>query len=138
MRQLTSLDYADAEAAIGVIRDEIARRNKAAVIAVTDPYGELIALVRMDGAPITSLTIACNKAYTAARTGKPTREIGDRVRHPENGHDISYYGDPRIVGWGGGLPVLREGKVVGAVAVSGLPQAEDMEVAALGVAAIGA
>ena len=58
------------------------------------------------------------------------------MRHPENGFDIAYYGDPRYVGWGGGLPVRVEGEVVGAVAVSGLTDAEDEELSALGVAAI--
>jgi glc operon protein GlcG len=58
------------------------------------------------------------------------------VRHPENGHDIAYFGDPRFTGWGGGIPVMRGGMVAGALAVSGLPQVEDMEVASLGVAAL--
>jgi len=136
MRQLATLDYRDARRAIDAILVELTRRAKTAVIAVADPHGELIALARMDGAPITSVTIACNKAYTAARAGKPTKDIGDRVRHPDQGHDISYFGDPRFTGWGGGVPVFRDGLVAGAVAVSGLPQIEDMEVAALGVAAI--
>jgi glc operon protein GlcG len=130
------IDYAEARKAIDTIFEEVARRGKAAVIVVADPHGELIALARMDGAPLQSITIAMNKAYTAARAQKPTKEIGDRVRHPEDGHDIAYFGDARFVGWGGGLPVKRNGVTIGSVAVSGLPQAEDMELAAAGVAAI--
>jgi glc operon protein GlcG len=38
----------------------------------------------------------------------------------------AYYGDPRFVGWGGGIPVRKDGKVVGSVTVSGLPAAEDI------------
>ena len=90
----------------------------------------------MDGAPPPSVVIAMNKAYTAARKQEPTRDIGQRVRDPEKGCDIAYYGDPRFVGWGGGIPVRVNGQVVGAVAVSGLPETEDMEVAVIGVAAI--
>jgi len=131
-----SIDYAEAAKAIQTIVDEIARRGKAAVVAVADAHGELIALARMDGAALPPIRIAMNKAYTAARAQKPTRDIGDRIRHPENGHDIAYFGDNRFVGWGGGIPVRRDGKVIGAVAVSGLPELEDMEVAAMGVAAI--
>jgi glc operon protein GlcG len=131
------IDYSEARRAIDTVYEEVARRGKAAVIVVADPHGELIALARMDGAPLQSVVIAMNKAYTAARAQKPTKEIGDRVRHPEDGHDIAYFGDPRFVGWGGGVPVKRNGQTIGSVAVSGLPQAEDMEVAALGVAAIG-
>jgi glc operon protein GlcG len=131
-----NLTYTEARQAIDVIVAEIERRGKAGVIAVADSRGELIAVVRMEGAALPSLNIAMNKAFTAARAQKPTKEVGDRIRHPENGHDIAYFGDARFVGWGGGIPVRHEGKVVGSVAVSGLPEAEDMEVAALGVAAI--
>jgi glc operon protein GlcG len=49
---------------------------------------------------------------------------------------MAYFGDPRYIGWGGGLPVVMEGTVVGAVAVSGLPEQEDMELAQIGLAAI--
>jgi glc operon protein GlcG len=99
------------------------------VIAVADPYGELIAFARMDGAPVSSIRIAANKAYTAARERKSSEEIGQRVRHPEKGFDIAYFGDERFVGWGGGVPIWRNGQVVGAIALSGLPQAEDIRLA---------
>ena len=131
-----NLDYAEARRAIDAIVAEIARRGKAAVVAVADAHGELIALARMDGAPLSSIAVASNKAYTAARAGKPSFDIGTKVRHPEQGFDIAYYGDARFCGWGGGVPVKKDGRTAGAVAVSGLPQEEDMEVVLLGVAAI--
>jgi glc operon protein GlcG len=136
MNQLTTLGHAEAQKAIEVIQAEMLKRGKAAVIAVADTHGELIALLRVDGAPLTSIQIATNKAYTAARERKASRDIGQKSRDPEKGFDIAYYGDPKILGWGGGLPVVLEGAVVGAVAVSGLPQAEDMELAQIGVDAI--
>jgi len=111
--------------------------QKAVVIAVADSHGEIIALARMDGVPLPSIQIAMNKAWTAARSGKPTHEIGEKVKHPERGHDIAYYGDPRFVGWGGGVPVFRDGQVAGAVAVSGLSSTEDADLAKLGAASIG-
>jgi len=132
-----NLDYAEARRAIDAIVAEVGRRGKAAVVAVADSRGELIALARMDGAPFSSITISCNKALTAARAGKPSFDVGAKVRHPEQGFDVAYYGDPRFCGWGGGVPVKKDGKVVGSVAVSGLPQEEDMEVVQLGIAAIG-
>jgi uncharacterized protein GlcG (DUF336 family) len=131
-----NLDYADARRAIDAIVTEVARRGKAAVVAVADSHGELIALARMDGAALSSITIASNKAYTAVRAGKPSFDVGAKARHPEQGFDVSFYGDARICGWGGGVPVRKDGKVVGSVAVSGLPQEEDMEVVQLGIAAI--
>jgi Haem-degrading len=77
-----------------------------------------------------------HKTWTAARERKPTREIGEKVRHAEKGHDIAYYGDPKYVGWGGGLPIWSHGEVVGLVAVSGLSSSEDVDLATLGVAAL--
>jgi len=132
MRKIQTIEYAEAKRIIDAIADKLLEEGKAAVIAVADTHGELIAFARMDGAPISSIRIAQNKAWTAARERKPTKEIGDKVRHPEKGFDIAYYGDPRFVGWGGGLPVLRNGQVVGAVAVSGLPSEEDIRLATLG------
>ncbi len=136
MQTITSLGHAEAQKAIEVIQTELLKRGQAAVITVADSHGELIALLRMDGAPLPSIQIATNKAWTAARERRPSREIGRAVRDPEHGFDIAYYGDPKMVGWGGGLPVVVEGVVVGAVGVSGLPQEVDMELAQLGVEAI--
>jgi glc operon protein GlcG len=133
VRSIPTIDYAEAQKAIQAIVEKASQLRKAAVIAVADCHGELIALARMDGAPIPSVRIAANKAWTAARERKPTKEIGDKVRHPEKGFDIAYYGDSKIVGWGGGLPVWKDGQVAGAVAVSGLSSAEDAELATLGV-----
>ena len=115
---------------------EVSRRGKGAVLAVADAHGELIALLRMDDARLNSVTIASNKAYSAAREQVATATIGQKVRDPQKGFDFAYFGDAKFVGWGGGLPVMFEGECVGAVAVSGLPEADDIEVATLGVAAV--
>jgi glc operon protein GlcG len=138
MRNVPVLDYSDAKKIIDLIVDKVRQMGKAVVVAVTDPHGELIAFARMDGAPISSIRIAANKAWTAARERKTTKEIGEKVRHPEKGHDISYYGDPRFVGWGGGIPIWKDGVVAGAVAVSGLSSKEDIELATLALELIGA
>ncbi len=136
MQTISSLGHAEAQKAIEVIQAEMLKRGQAAVIAVADAHGELIALLRVDGAPFTSIQIAANKAYTAARDRKASRDIGQASRDPQNGFEIAYYGDPKILGWGGGLPVVLENAVVGAVGVSGLPEAEDIELAQMGVEAI--
>lgn len=139
MRNVPTLDLEDADAAIAAMREALVRDGKAAAIAVADAQGELLALFRLDGTPASSLTIARNKAWTAATQGKPTRAIGARLRSPDEAFDIAYYGDARACGWAGGLPVSDgDGNVVGAVAVSGLPELEDERVAAVGVAAIAA
>ena len=133
MRTLPSIDYSEAKRAVDLIIENALQMKKAVVVAVADCRGELIAFARMDGAPVSSVVIAMNKAWTVARAGKPTQEIGEKVRHPEKGHDIAYYGDPRFVGWGGGIPVRNHGEVAGAVAVSGLSSIEDIGLASLGV-----
>ena len=107
--------------------------NKAAVIAVADSHGELIAFARMDGAPLSCIRIAANKAWTAARERKPTQDIGDRVRHPKKGHDIAYYGDPGLSVGAAAFRCGETAQVVGAVAVSGLSSSEDVVLAKLGI-----
>lgn len=132
VRTIHTIAYLEAKQAIEAIVEKALQMQKAAVIAVADCYGELIAFARMDGAPVSSIRIAANKAWTAARERKPTKDIGEKVRHPEKGFDIAYYGDPKFVGWGGGIPVWKNGEVIGAVAVSGLPSVEDIALATIG------
>jgi glc operon protein GlcG len=128
-----ALDYEDAMRIVETIYQKALELEKAAVIAVCDAHGELLALARMDGAPLSSIRVATNKAWTAARERKPTKDIGDKVRHPEKGFDIAYYGDDRFVGWGGGLPIRKDGHVVGGIGVSGLSSSEDVALATIGL-----
>jgi glc operon protein GlcG len=137
MRTNQTIDYSEAKQIIDVIVQKALQMKKPAVVAVADSHGELIAFARMDGAPISSIRIAANKAWTAARERKPTKDIGDKVRHPEKGHDIAYYGDPRFVGWGGGIPLWSDGEVIGGIGVSGLASLEDIELATLGAQVLG-
>jgi len=131
MRNVPVVEYAEAKKIIDLVVEKAFHLQKSLVAAVTDSHGELIAFARMDGAPISSIRIAANKAWTAARERKTTKEIGEKVRHPEKGHDIAYYGDPRFVGWGGGIPIWKDGMVAGAIGVSGLSSREDVELATL-------
>ena len=132
MRTPPTLDYSEAKRAVDLIVEKAVAMQKAVVVAVADSHGELISFARMDGASLPSIAIAMNKAWTAARARKPTQEIGDKVRHPEKGYDIAYHGDPRFVGWGGGVPIWKNGEVAGAIGVSGLTSAEDVSLATLG------
>lgn len=134
MKSAALIGHIQAAAAIDAIRGELDRLGKSAVIAVVDAHGELIAFLRMDGAPLGSIAIACNKAYTAARLRRTTRVLGERVR--ERGIDVAYYGDPRVTGFGGGVPVMHEGACIGGIGVSALSDEEDEALASLGAAAI--
>ena len=133
---ITSIELGEANAslAINTIRTELTLRNKSATIAISDSHGELIALLKMDGAPLSSVLVAMNKAYTSARTGDESGNIG-RSSAAE-GWDLANFGDPRYIGWEGGVAVRINGKVAGAVAVSGLTGEEDVELARLGANAI--
>jgi len=92
----------------------------------------------MDGAPLSSIRVAANKAWTAARERKSTKDIGDKMRHPGKGFDIAFYGDSRFVGWAGGIPIWKNGDVIGAIGVSGLSSTEDIALATVGLELIGA
>src|SRR5579863_8430547 len=98
MRNVPFIDYSEAKKIIDLIVEKAAGMQKSVVVAVADPHGELIAFARMDGAPVSSIRIAANKAWTAARERKATKEIGEKVRDPQKGHYIAYYGDSRFVG----------------------------------------
>jgi len=131
MRQITSLSHADALRILDVIRAALERDGRGAAVAVADPHGELIAFLRTDGCKLPSITIAINKAFTAARECRPSAAVGAESRAAP--FPMTNFGDPRYVTWGGGLPIVVGGQVVGAVGVSGLPEAEDMALAQLGV-----
>ena len=126
----------DARKALDAMASECASKGHKAVLAVADSHGELIGLLRLAGALLTSIQVAANKAYTAARERKPSREVGRASKDPTDGFEMAYFGDPRFTGWGGGLPVLLGGVCVGAVAVSGLSEDEDVELAGIGVKAV--
>lgn len=136
MKAQLELDGEDAWRAINAMRLRCRAENLAAVLAVADRNGELLCLLRLDGAPTSSVRIAANKAFSAARERKPSREIGTLARRPEGGFEMAYFGDGRFTGWGGGLPVILEGERVGAVAVSGLPEDLDEAIADVGLQAI--
>ncbi len=136
MYQITTIGHEEAQRAIAAVQVEMARRGLVGVIAVADAHGELVALLRVDGAPLASIVLATNKAWTAARERKPTRQIGKESRDPQTAFDIAYYGDMRYLGWGGGVPVIVDGKVVGAVAVSGITEDDDVALAQVGAQAI--
>jgi glc operon protein GlcG len=123
-----------AQRAIATVAAELAARGQGAAVAVVDPHGELVAFLRTDGCPLASIANAIHKAFTAAREGVPSQTIGERAR--AEGFPITNFGDLRYTGWGGGLPVVVDGEVIGGVGVSGLPEDADVELAALGVASI--
>lgn len=124
-----SLSHTLAAAIVDLVRSELERREAAAAVAVVDAHGELVAFLRVDGCRLPSISIAINKAFTAAREQIATSELGARSK--EEGFPMTNFGDPRYVSWGGGVPLVRDGRVIGGIGVSGLPEHEDVELATL-------
>jgi glc operon protein GlcG len=118
---------AEASRIIEAVGGELIDRNAGAAVAVVDSHGELVAFLRTDGCPLPSINNAIHKAFTAAREGVESQVIGERSR--AEGFAITNFGDLRYTGWGGGVPIVVDDDVAGAVGVSGLPEAEDMELA---------
>jgi len=84
--------------------------------AVVDPAGELVYFEKMDSAPTSSNEIGIGKAWTAVTFQRPSKAFFDAM---ENGH--SFFGQlhPRIVASAGGIPLIVDGKIIGAIGVSG-------------------
>ena len=104
-------------------------------VAVVDRGGNLMAFLRMPGAFIHSITLAIDKAYTAASFGFPTKAWMGAIGHDE-GMKLGFSAQPRLIVFGGGLPV-GSGDWLGGIGVSGASEAEDEECAKAGLAAIG-
>ena len=101
--------------------------NIAAVFAVVNPEGNLIIEERMDNAILVSVEVAYKKAYTAAALKLNTEDLTALVQP-----GAMFYGlqsDPKYIVFGGGMLLKVDGKIVGAVGVSGGSAQEDMEIA---------
>jgi uncharacterized protein GlcG (DUF336 family) len=106
-------------------------------IAVMDAGRNLVAFHRMDGAWVASTDIAIDKAFTSAGRGLTTRKIGEMAQPGQPLFGINTTNGGRIVIFAGGIPLERDGEVVGAVGVSGGTVDQDEEVAEAGIAAFG-
>jgi len=131
MNTYNSLSHQEATRIVAAIQQALEQRGQGAAIAVVDAHGELLAFLRTDGCKLPSITIAIHKAFTAARERRPTADIGAESRDAP--FPMTNFGDLRYTAWGGGLPILYRGDVVGAVGVSGLTEDEDIALAQIGV-----
>ncbi len=104
-------------------------------IAVVDAGGNLKAHVRMDGAHIGSITIAINKAYTAIAFQGETGGLQELTRPDGPIYGLSDAHGGRLVVFPGGIPLVRDGSIMGAIGVSTGTIEQDQEVAEAGAAA---
>ena len=106
-------------------------------VAVADSGGNLAGFLRMPGAFLQSIDIAIDKAYTAAGVGFSTKDWMKLVGHDE-GMKLGFSARPRLVVFGGGLPIRAGGALIGGIGVSGASEAQDEECARAALDAIGA
>lgn len=99
------------------------------VISVIDEGGNLIAVHRMDDAWLASIDIAQNKAWTSVALKMPTSNLAEATVPNAELYGLNTTNQGRIVVFGGGIPLVEDGKVVGAVGVSGGAVAQDTQVA---------
>lgn len=126
------------DAALAVIagaKAKAATMGKPMIIAVCDESGILKAYERMDNAPLLSVGIAQDKAYTAVSFGMPSHEWHEFIKNDPPLADGIVKTD-RLVVFGGGYPIIVDGQVVGGIGVSGGHYSDDMEVAQAGLAAL--
>lgn len=107
-------------------------------IAVVDSGAHLIAHVRMDGAWLGSIDISINKAFTARAFDISTGELAKNSQPGDQFFGIHASNHDRVMIFAGGVPLKRDGKIVGAIGVSGGSGTQDEAVAEAGVAAFAA
>lgn len=132
MKTKPSLEHSDLKKIAAAAEAEAAANGWAVTIAIADDGGHLLWLQRLDGAAPISAQIAPAKARTAATGRRESRIYEEMI----NGGRVSFLSAPMEGLLEGGVPILVDGQVVGAVGVSGVKSAEDAQIARAGIAAL--
>lgn len=113
---------------------EAIKNNWAVVIAIIDSGGNVMMLHRLDNVQLSSIEISQGKAKTALMFKRPTKVLDDAIS--SGGTGLRYLALKDIVPLEGGLPILLDGKIIGAIGVSGVLSAQDAQIARAGVDAL--
>jgi glc operon protein GlcG len=122
-----------AEAVIQAALGEAKRRNWKMNVAVADSGGNLVAFARMDGAMLASIQIAMHKARAAVTFRRPTKVIEEAVNMMHLNYLLAF---DDVIASRGGIPLIEEGKIIGAIGCSGGADSQDEVVSKAGVAVI--
>lgn len=134
MKTKSFLELADLKAVAAAAEAEALKNGWAVSIAIVDDGGHLLWLQRLDGAPPISAHIAPAKANTAAVGRRESKVYEDMI----NGGRVSFLSAPDLRGLlEGGVPIVKDGQVIGALGVSGVKSSEDAQIARAGIAALG-
>ena len=118
------------------VREEAETRDLSLAAAVVDSAGHVLASQRMDGTALGAMQLAIGKAYTAASWATPSGEFSDSTQ--PGGDDWGWNTtDARIVVYAGGIPLLADGELVGAIGASGGTAAEDEQCVKAAASALG-
>lgn len=126
------LSVDDVQAILDAARRHAEQNKWAVTIAVADDGGHLLGLVRLDGAAPLSAQIAPAKAHTAALGRRESKGFEDTI----NQGRYAFLSAPLDGMLEGGVPIVYDGHVVGAVGVSGVKSDEDAQIARAGIAAL--
>jgi uncharacterized protein GlcG (DUF336 family) len=125
---------ADIKTIAAAAEAEAIKHAWAVTIAIVDDGGHLLWLQRLDGAAPVSAHIAPAKAHTAALGRRESKIYEDVI----NAGRYSFLSAPDLKGLlEGGVPIIKDGQVIGAVGVSGVKSNEDAQIAKAGIAALG-
>jgi glc operon protein GlcG len=113
---------------------EAVRNNWAMAVAIVDTAGDLVYFEKMDTTQVASVTVAVDKARSAARFKRPTKAFQDMLA--TGGDGLRVFGLAGAVPVDGGVPIVIDGKIVGAIGVSGGTSAQDGQCARAGAAAV--
>ena len=105
-------------------------------IAVVDAGGNLVSHARMDGAWIGSIDISINKAFTARAFDISTEDLAKHSQPGQQFYGIQNSNHGRVMIFAGGVPLRRDGVVIGAIGVSGGSGSQDQAVATVGASAL--
>jgi uncharacterized protein GlcG (DUF336 family) len=126
---------ADAQRVIAAAQKMAAEIGQPMNIAVADAGGNLVAHVRMDDAWLGSIDISINKAFTSRAFDISTKDLAAESQPGKQFYGIHASNGGRIMVFAGGIPLRRDGRVVGAIGVSGGSGDQDHAVAEAGAAA---
>ncbi|MFG6415110.1 heme-binding protein [Roseateles sp. DC23W] len=133
MKQQPQLELSDVKRMAAAAEAHAVQKGWAVSIAIVDAGGHLLWLQRLDGAAPISAQIAPAKAHTSALGKRESKIYEDLI----NQGRMSFLSAPGLQGLlEGGVPILVDGQVVGAVGVSGVKSSEDVEIAKAGIAAL--
>lgn len=130
-----SVSLADARRVIAAAEKKAAEIGQPMNVAVADAGGNLVAHVRMDGAWLGSVDISIKKAWTSRAFDITTKDLATHSQSGNQFFGIHASNDGRVMVFAGGIPLKKDGKVVGAIGVSGGSGEQDHAVAAAGAAA---